>query len=183
MDGLVPIASQPVQISGRNWINRRIRIEAIKNDPGYNNGNYEKNPTNWAVTAPMGAMGTENVVRLQEEAPTLEAGDAMYRKLVEAARKNDANNTLWGIEAVMDYDPSKDLEKIKARLLAINFEDDEANPPELANIEPAIERIGENAKQIVIPRGPQTHGHYTYFRAAIWKARLAEFLEDLPPTK
>ena len=31
----------------------------------------------------------------------------------------------------MDYDPSPDLEKIKARLLAINFADDEVNPPEL----------------------------------------------------
>ena len=28
MDGLVPLASQPIGISGRNWINRRIRIEA-----------------------------------------------------------------------------------------------------------------------------------------------------------
>jgi homoserine O-acetyltransferase len=183
MDGLVPIASQPVQISGRNWINRRIRIEAIKSDPGYMNGNYTKNPTIWAATAPMGAMGTENVQRLQEEAPTLEAGDAMYKKLAAAAAKNDANDTLWGIEAVMDYDPSKDLEKIKAKLLAINFEDDEANPPELGNVEPAIKRIGPHARQIVIPRGPQTHGHYTYFRATIWKPYLIEFMKGLPAPK
>ncbi|MSP94883.1 MAG: alpha/beta fold hydrolase [Alphaproteobacteria bacterium] len=183
MDGLVPIASQPVQISGRNWINRRIRIEAIRNDPGYNNGNYTKNPTHWAITAPSGPLGTENVVRLQEEAPTREAGDAMYKKLMAAAAKNDANDTLWGIEAVMDYDPSKDLEKIKAKLLAINFADDEANPPELANVEPAVRRIGAHAKQIVIPQGPQTHGHYTYFRAAIWKSYLTAFLKELPAPK
>ena len=180
MDGLMPIASQPVQISGRNWINRRIRIEAIKHDPGYNNGNYTVNPTNWAFTAPSGPLGTENVQRLQEEAPTLAAGDAMYKKLVAAAAKNDTNDTLWGIEAVMDYDPSKDLEKIKAKLLAINFEDDEANPPELGNVEPAIKRIGAHAKQIVIPRGPGTHGHYTYFRAAMWKSYLADFMKTLP---
>ena len=38
----------------------------------------------------------------------------------------------------MDYDPSKDLEKIRARLLAINFADDALNPPELGVLEPAI---------------------------------------------
>ena len=34
MDALVPIASQPIAISGRNWLSRRIAIEAIRNDPG-----------------------------------------------------------------------------------------------------------------------------------------------------
>src|SRR5215472_464343 len=131
MDGLVPIASQPIGISGRNWINRRIRIEAIKHDPGYNNGMYDKNPTNWIWTSPSGAMGTESDYQIQQIAPTREAGDAYYKKLVEDASKNDANDTLYGIEAVMDYDPSKDLEKIKARLMAINSADDEANPPAL----------------------------------------------------
>lgn len=50
--------------------------------------------------------------------------------MVERARK-DANNRLYQLEASMDYDPSADLEKIKAPVLAINFEDDELNPPEL----------------------------------------------------
>ncbi len=37
-DALVPIASQPVEISGRNWISRRIAIEAIRNDPDWSEG-------------------------------------------------------------------------------------------------------------------------------------------------
>jgi len=179
MDGLVPIASQPIGISGRNWINRRIRIEAIKNDPEYNNGNYTKNPSTYIYTLPMAAMGTENVVRIQEMAPTREAGDEMYKKLVEEAKKGDANNTLWGIEAVMDYNPAKDLEKIKARLLAINFEDDEANPPQLNVVEPAIKRI-KNAHHVVIPAGPESHGHYSHLRAKLWKSHLVEFMKTLP---
>ena len=179
MDGLVPIASQPIGISGRNWINRRIRIEAIKNDPEYNNGNYTKNPSTYIYTLPMAAMGTENVVRIQEMAPTREAGDEMYKKLVEEAKKGDANNMLWGIEAVMDYNPSKDLEKIKARLLAINFEDDEANPPQLNVVEPAIKRI-KNARHVVIPAGPESHGHYSHLRAKLWKSHLVEFMKTLP---
>ena len=179
MDGLVPIASQPIGISGRNWMLRRVRIEAIKNDPEYNGGNYTKNPSTYVYTLPMAAMNTESVVRLQEMAPTREAGDAMYKKLVEEAKKGDANNTLYGIEAVMDYDPSKDLEKIKARLLAINFEDDEGNPPQLNVLDPAIKRI-PNARYVVIPAGPETHGHYTHLRAKVWKSHLVEFMKSLP---
>ena len=158
---------------------RRVRIEAIKNDPEYNGGNYTKNPSTYVYTLPMAAMNTESVVRLQEMAPTREAGDAMYKKLVEEAKKGDANNTLYGIEAVMDYDPSKDLEKIKARLLAINFEDDEGNPPQLNVLDPAIKRI-PNARYVVIPAGPETHGHYTHLRAKVWKSHLVEFMKSLP---
>jgi homoserine O-acetyltransferase len=180
MDGLVPIASQPIAISGRNWISRRIAIEAIRNDPDWNNGNYDKNPTHYVRTAPFGALMTESVVQLQAMAPTREAGDALYQKMVENARKGDANNQLYAVEAVMDYDPSKDLEKIKARLLAINFADDAVNAPELNVLEPAIKRI-PNAKYVVIPASKDTHGHFTHLRAALWKWYLVEFLKELPP--
>jgi homoserine O-acetyltransferase len=180
MDGLVPIASQPIAISGRNWISRRIAIEAIRNDPDWNNGNYDKNPTHYVRTAPFGALMTESVVQLQEMAPTREAGDALYRQMVEQAAKGDANNQLYAIEAVMDYDPSKDLEKIKARLLAINFADDAVNATELDVLAPAIKRI-PNAKYVVVPAGKDTHGHFSHLRAALWKSHLIEFLKDLPP--
>jgi homoserine O-acetyltransferase len=179
MDGLIPIASQPIQISGRNWIQRRIAIEAIRQDPGWNNGNYEKNPTQWTVTAPYGFLQTENVVQIQAMAPSRQAGDEIYRKLQEEAKKRDANDTLWGIEAVMDYDPTPHLGAIKARLLAINSADDEANPARLASTEREIARI-PNAKYVLIPASEETHGHFTHLRAAFWKAYVAEFLKELP---
>jgi homoserine O-acetyltransferase/O-succinyltransferase len=180
MDGLIPIASQPIAISGRNWIQRRIAAEAIRQDPGWNNGNYEVNPTQWTVTAPYGFLQTENVRRIQDLAPTREAGDAIYFKLREEARKRDANDTLWGIEAVMDYNPAPYLEKIKARLMAINSGDDETNPPQLGVTEREIKRI-PNAKYVLVPASEKTHGHYTHLRAMFWKDHVAQFLKELPP--
>src|SRR6185503_4094964 len=156
-------------------IMRRIRIEAIRNDPEWKGGNYEKNPTTYVFTAPLAAMTTENVARIQEMASTREAGDAMYHALVEEARKGDANNQLYATEAVMDYDPSKDLEKITARLLAINFADDEVNPPELGVLDPAIKRI-RHARHVIVPASAETHGHYSHLRAALWKSHLREFM-------
>src|SRR5581483_6211884 len=69
MDGLVPIASQPVGISGRNWMMRRAAIEAIRNDPDWRDGNYEKTPTHWIYTAPIGALMTDSALSLQQKAP------------------------------------------------------------------------------------------------------------------
>jgi homoserine O-acetyltransferase len=180
MDGLVPIASQPIAISGRNWMFRRISIEAIRNDPDWNGGNYEKNPTHWMYSAPAAALMVGSALHWQNLAPSREAGDALYQKMVEQSSKLDANNVLYATEAVMDYDPSKDLEKIKAKLLAINSADDEINPPELGVVEPAIKRILA-ARFVLIPASDKTNGHFTYFLAALWKQHLAEFMKELPP--
>src|SRR5436190_535499 len=65
MDGVVPIASQPIQVSGKNWYQRRVAIEAIKNDPDWNGGNYTKNPTNYTYTAVAGFVQTENIIQIQ----------------------------------------------------------------------------------------------------------------------
>ncbi len=180
MDGLVPIASQPIAISGRNWMYRRIGIEAIRHDPDWNGGNYDKNPTHYVYSAPISVLMTESAEHFQQVAPSRDAMDALYRKMVEQAGKLDANNQLYAIEAVMDYDPSRDLEKIKAKLLAINFADDEVNPPELGVVEPAIKRI-PGARFVLVPASEQTHGHYTYNLAALWKQHLAGFMRELPP--
>jgi homoserine O-acetyltransferase/O-succinyltransferase len=178
MDGLVPIASQPIAISGRNWMIRRILIEAIRHDPDWNNGNYDKNPTHWIYTAPLNGVMLDSPVSLQQKAPSREAGDALYREMVDDASKHNANDQLYNIEAVMDYNPAE-LDKIKAKLLAINFADDQINPPELDVVQPAIERI-PGARFVLIPASNKTHGHHTYFQAALWKQHLAKFMNSLP---
>jgi len=178
MDALVPIASQPVEISGRNWISRRIAIEAIRNDPDWNEGNYTAKPTHYIRTAPFSGLMTENVARLQEMAGTREAADALYKKMVAAAAQGDANDQLYATEAVIDYNPAPLLDKITARLLAINFADDEVNPPELGVVEPAIAKI-KGAKFVLVPASAETHGHFTHLRAAVWKPYLAAFLKEL----
>jgi homoserine O-acetyltransferase len=180
MDALVPIASQPGPMSGRNWIQRRINIEAIRSDPEWNDGDYERNPTRWVLTAPIGALMTQSVVRIQEMAPTRAAADDLYRRFVERAAKGDANDRLYQLEASMDYDPSSGLDRIKARLFALNFADDALNPPELDVLEPAIARI-PGACCMTLPAGRLTQGHYTSMRAELWQSHLGAFLVGLPP--
>ena len=44
MDALAPMASQPTEMSARNWMARRIMIETIRQDPAWNNGDYTAQP-------------------------------------------------------------------------------------------------------------------------------------------
>jgi len=181
MDGVVPISCQPVEISGRNWLGRRAAAEAIRNDPDWNGGFYDKNPTHYVYSA-AGNFGVESPTRIQEMAPTLAAADALYEKRLEDARKGDANNQLWAIEAIRDYNPEPGLDKIKARVLLINDAEDHANPPELGTVERAMKRV-KHGKYVLIPAGPDTHGHFSHFYAKLWKPYLVEFMTTLGPVQ
>src|SRR5450432_2805597 len=44
MDALMPLASLPTQISGRNRVWRRVVIDAIRNDPEWHGGDYKTQP-------------------------------------------------------------------------------------------------------------------------------------------
>ena len=181
-DALCPVATQPGPMSGRNWIQRRISIEAIKNDPEWQAGNYTTNPSRFVYTAPFGGLMVQSVERLQALAPTREAADALYESMVERARKTDANDRLYQLEASSDYDPSARLSEIKAPLLAINFEDDELNPPQLGILEKGIRQVPQG-QHVLIKRGPHSAGHYTSLKAVAWKSHLSEFLRTIGSTK
>ncbi len=179
MDAAVPIASQPVRISGRNWLTRRIAIEAIRHDPDWDDGNYDHEPTHYIYTAPFGALMTDSTVALQGTAPDVAAGDAYYASLVDRARKGDANDALYATEAVEDYAPEAGLSRIRAHVLAINSADDAVNPAELGTLQEGVAKI-PGAQYLIIPVAPGMRGHFTYFQAARWAPALASFLAALP---
>jgi homoserine O-acetyltransferase/O-succinyltransferase len=181
MDGVVPISCQPVQISGRNWLGRRAQAEAIRHDPDWNNGFYDKNPSHYIYSA-AGNFGVESPTRIQEMAPTLAAANELYERRLADAAKSDANNQLWAIEAIMDYDPEPDLDKITAKVLLINDAEDHANPPELGTVERAMKRV-KHGRYVLIPAGPNTHGHFSHFYAELWKPYLIEFMATLESDK
>src|SRR5437660_10294424 len=110
------------------------------------------------------------------------AADALYEQRLAQAAQGDANDALWAIEAIMDYDPEPDLDKITARVLLINAEEDEANPPELGTVERAMKRV-RHGRYVLIPASEKTHGHFTHFYSAVWKPYLIEFMKTLdgPP--
>src|SRR5438552_7522637 len=141
MDGLMPLASLPIQISGRNRAWRRMVIDAIRNDPAWTEGDYKTQPPSLRTAAEMLWFMSSNPVLRQKDAPTLAKADEVLDKFVEQIVKpDDANDVLYALEASHDYDPGPHLEKIEAPFLSINFADDLINSSKLGILE--REKIG-----------------------------------------
>jgi len=181
MDALMPLASLPTQISGRNRAWRRIIIDAIRNDPSWNSGEYPANagqPPSLRTAAEMLWFMSSNPVLRQKEAPTLAKTDEALDKFVnDYLKTGDANDVLYALEASHDYDPGPNLEKIHAPLLAINSADDLINPPELGILEREIKRV-PHGRAIVIPFSDKTRGHGSHTVASLWKDELIKLLKE-----
>jgi homoserine O-acetyltransferase len=179
MDALLPLASLPAQISGRNRAWRRIAIDAIRRDPQWRGGDYTTQPVGLHTAAQMLFLMSSNPVLRQKAAPTLKDADRVFDEAVATTEgRTDANDLLYALEASHDYDPGPGLEKIRAPLLAINFADDLVNPPELRILEREIKRV-PRGRAIVIPLSDETVGHGTHTKAAVWKKHLEELLATL----
>lgn len=178
MDALMPLASLPTQISGRNRVWRRIIIDAIRNDPAWKDGAYASEPPSLRTGIEMLWLISSNPVLRQAEAPTLAKADQVIETYVEENLKTrDANDLLYALEASHDYDPGPGLEKIEAPLLAVNSADDLINPPELGILEREIKRV-PHGRAIVIPYSERTRGHGSHTVAALWKDQLVELLKS-----
>ncbi len=178
MDALMPLASLPTQISGRNRVWRRMIIDAIRDDPEWMNGEYQAEPDGLRTVAEVLYFMGDNPVRRQKQAPTLALADQVLDTAVTNAMKTlDANDALYAVRASEDYDPGPGLEKIEAPLLAVNSADDLINPPELGILEREIKRV-KHGSAVVIPYSDKTAGHGTHTLAAVWKDRLEELLKE-----
>ena len=178
MDALMPLASLPTQISGRNRAWRRIIIDAIRNDPSWNGGDYTAQPASLRTAAGMLWFMSSNPVLRQKEAPALAKTDEVFDKFTaQITKTDDANDVLYALEASHDYDPGPNLEKIRAPLLAINSADDLINPPELGILEREIKRV-PHGRAVVIPMSDQTRGHGSHTLAALWKDELVKLLKE-----
>jgi homoserine O-acetyltransferase len=181
MDALMPLASLPTQISGRNRVWRRLVIDAIRNDPAWAAGEYKSQPPSLRTAAEMLWLMSSNPVLRQKDAPTMAKTDEVLDKFAnDLMNASDANDVLYALEASHDYDPGPDLEKIRAQLLAINSADDLINPPELGLLEREIKRVPKG-RAIVIPLSEKTRGHGSHTIADLWKDQLADLLQRSQP--
>jgi homoserine O-acetyltransferase len=180
MDGLVPLAAVPTQIAGRNRILRKMILDAIREDPEWKGGEYREQPRR-GLSAAMNILMlmTSSPLQWHKAAPTRDQADAYLASFLKRRLETtDANDTLYHFDASRDYDPSKDLEKIQAPVLAINSADDLVNPPELGLMQALMPRV-KRGRYVLIPTGPETRGHGTHSQPAIWGPHLEAFLKEL----
>jgi len=178
MDALMPLASLPAQISGRNRVWRRIIIDAIETSPDWQGGDYTAQPSGLKVAIEVLYFMGSNPLQRLKEAPTLAQADkALDAYVANGLATMDASDVLYAVRASEDYDPAPGLAKIRTPLLAVNFADDLINPPDLGVLEGQIKRV-RNGKAVLMPETESTRGHGTHTLAAVWKKYLVGLLRQ-----
>ena len=179
VDGLVPLASAPTA-------DRRAQPRDAQDDHGQHHAGSGVEERRLHRAAAQGLVGAINLLMMMTSSPLQwhkSGADARRRRQVvrgsdrsRALASTDANDMLYQFNASRDYDPSPNLEKITAALLAINSADDVVNPPELGLMEKLMPRV-KRGRYVLIPTSDQTRGHGTHSLPAIWGKYLAEFLK------
>jgi homoserine O-acetyltransferase len=178
MDALMPLASLPTQISGRNRVWRKMISDAIRSDPDWRQGDYTSEPHSLRLAAEILFFMGSNPRLRYEQAPTLEKADKVLADDADRAmRTMDANDVLYAAESSRDYDPGPALESIRAPLIAVNTADDLINPPDLGILEREIKRV-PHGKAVLLPESPETRGHGSHTIAKLWKQYLEELLKE-----
>ena len=180
MDALVPMASQPTAMAGRNWMMRRLLVESVRNDPDWQGGDYVAEPKQFHIAAAMFSVATNGgTMNYQAQAPTRAQADQLVDARLNAPFAADANDFLFQWNASGDYDAAPGLERITAPLLAVNSADDERNPPETGVEVAALKRV-KAGRLLLIPESAQTSGHGTVGQAKFYAEELRAFLDTAP---
>jgi homoserine O-acetyltransferase len=178
MDALMPLASLPVEIAGRNRIMRKMAIDLIEMDPAWKGGEYTSQPKvglSGAISSLI--FMSSSPLKMQQASPTREkAEETLARTRDRYLSSMDANDVIYAFDASRYYNPSPGLGKIKAPLFAVNSADDEVNPPELGIMETEIKKVPKG-RYILLPITDQTAGHGTHSIPAVWGNYLEELLK------
>ena len=189
VQAMQPMACLPTAIVGRNRLWRRMIIDVIEHDPAWAGGNYTAEPKE-------GLRAAEDIIIIVGSAPhqmqkSLDATDKVEKYLDDDMRAaldgvlpdggktepEDADDLIYALDASRDYDPSAHLEAIKADVMWINSADDFINPPELDIAQAMAPRI-KHGTFVLLPIGPNTHGHGTHTWAVAWKDKLEALLKE-----
>ncbi len=178
MDALMPLASLPAEIAGRNRMLRKMILDAIRTDPEWQNGEYSSPPRGVTTALYILMIMGSAPLEWQKEAPTRVAADSFVEAYVRGRLpQTDANDMLYQFDASRFYSPAPNLGRIVAPLVAINSADDQINPPELGIMEREIRRV-KRGRYVLIPISERTRGHGTHTLAALWKEELGRLLRE-----
>lgn len=183
MDGVMPVVSLPVNVSGRNILWRRMVINAIQSDPEWKDGNYTQAPSNWLLGYQVLRLMIDGAARFQSTIPDTAAADKLIGEIRNQAARIDANDMLYSLKSSADYNPAPELSAIKTKLFALNFSDDEFNPDELHILQDLMPKVKQG--RFAIQAGTKTSpGHLTMTRPDLWADHVSEFMRwlgDIPP--
>jgi homoserine O-acetyltransferase/O-succinyltransferase len=182
VDGILPVVSLPTRIAGRNLVWRRIVARAIRTDPEWKGGDYTHPPRGWVEAFPLFRMMLDGVPHLQATIPDRAAAAGFLQAASAVAATMDANDVLYSLESSEDYDPEPALARVRAKVLLLNFGDDEFNPVALHTLERLTPKVA-SARFVVQPGTDSSYGHLTQAHPGLWADHVGELMRDLDTPK
>jgi homoserine O-acetyltransferase/O-succinyltransferase len=180
VDALMPLACMPIEIAGRNRIWRYMAMQSIRDDPRWDQGNYEREPVEGLKgAADMLIIAGSAPQQMQHDLPTRKLAEAYFIQKVDSIVSYlDADDLIYQFDSSREYNPEPRLGAITAPVMWINSADDFINPPELDDLAHQLVRRLPHGRFIRIPASLETYGHGTHTHAAVWKQYLVELLAE-----
>lgn len=175
VDNLFPLVCMPTAVSGLNRLWREMAIYLITSDPDYQNGNYSsEHGINKAIAMFELLMDASSLV--QANAPDRDVADTLFKIWMgDGGTQRDAMDLVYALDASRNYNPEPGLERIRARMIAVNAADDIINPPDVETMEGLMKRV-RRGRFVLLPESAGTHGHSSGGDPSLWKQYLAELM-------
>lgn len=178
MDGVMPVVSLPISVSGRNLLWRRMAIDAIRSDPDWQGGDYTQPPRGWVHGFRVLRMMIDSASALQQQIPDGAAADKFLTTTRMQAEQVDANDMLYSLKSSFSYDPGPKLSEIRTKVFALNFSDDEFNPDDLQVLQNTVPKL-KQGRYVVQPGTAMSPGHFTMTRPDLWAQHVGKFMQWL----
>lgn len=175
LDNLFPLVCMPVAIGGLNRLWRDLAIYLITSDPDYQNGNStSEHGLNQAIAMFELVIDAASLVRAN--APDRDVADTLFNIWMgEAGKNRDAADLVYALDASRNYNPEPNLERIRARVIAVNAEDDFINNTDVGTMETLMKRV-KRGRFVLLPETAGAHGHSSGGDPSLWKQYLAELM-------
>ena len=175
VDNLFPLVCLPVAITGVNRLWRDLAIYLITSDPEYQTGNSDsEHGINQAIG--MFELLMDAASLMQPNASERDVAGTLYKLWIgEAGTKRDATDLVYALDASRNYNPEPNLETIRARVIALNAEDDIINTTDQATMETLMKRV-KRGRFVLLPESAGTRGHASGGDPSLWKQYLAELM-------
>ncbi|HWC18034.1 MAG TPA: alpha/beta fold hydrolase [Terriglobales bacterium] len=175
VDNLFPLVCMPTAISGPNRLWRDLAIYLITSDPDYQNGNYQsEHGLNKAIAMFELLMDAASLV--QANAPDHDVADTLFKIWMgDAGKERDATDLVYALDASRNYNPEPALERIRARVTAVNAADDLINNTDEGIMMELMKRV-KRGRFVLLPESAGTHGHSSGGDPSLWKQYLAELM-------
>lgn len=82
MEAAMPLASQPIEIAGRNRMMRRMILDAIRTSPDWNNGEYTQQPHGLAAALDVILIMGSSPLQMQKQEPTRAKADEFLENYI-----------------------------------------------------------------------------------------------------